>query len=83
MSGYITELSMSVPTCCSPGYAQSLTLVQVGHDESSLTYERTLENLYINPILDVLERQNPDSPFLTGPTKKSVAPAIFLSMQFG
>ncbi|KAJ5597004.1 hypothetical protein N7450_003462 [Penicillium hetheringtonii] len=44
----------------------------VGHDESSLTYERTLENLYINPILDVLDRQNPDSPFLTAPTKNGV-----------
>ncbi|KAJ5089125.1 hypothetical protein N7532_007809 [Penicillium argentinense] len=44
----------------------------VGHDESALTYERTLENLYINPILDVLDRQNPDSPFLTAPTKNGV-----------
>lgn len=76
MSGYITTLFMSVPTCFSPDNAQSLIFVQVGHDESSLTYERTLENLYINPILDVLERQNPDSPFLTGPTKKLVPPVL-------
>ncbi|CAI7631311.1 unnamed protein product [Penicillium manginii] len=56
------------------GYPTDITrdLLPVGHDESSLTYERTLENLYINPILDVLERQNPDSPFLTGPTKNGV-----------
>ncbi|CAI7611826.1 unnamed protein product [Penicillium pancosmium] len=56
------------------GYPTDITrdILPVGHDESSLTYERTLENLYINPILDVLERQNPDSPFLTGPTKNGV-----------
>ncbi|PTU17775.1 hypothetical protein P175DRAFT_0504528 [Aspergillus ochraceoroseus IBT 24754] len=44
----------------------------VGHDESSLTEERTLESLYINPILDVLERQNPKSRFLTSPTNNGV-----------
>ncbi|KAJ5831878.1 hypothetical protein N7474_000189 [Penicillium riverlandense] len=43
----------------------------VGHDQSALTAARTLESLYINPILDVLERQNPESPFVTSPTKKS------------
>ncbi|KAJ5182558.1 hypothetical protein N7492_000174 [Penicillium capsulatum] len=44
----------------------------VGHDQSALTEDRTLEALYINPILDVLERQNPDSPFVTTPTKNGV-----------
>ncbi|KAJ5134903.1 hypothetical protein N7526_006268 [Penicillium atrosanguineum] len=44
----------------------------VGHDQSALTEERTLEALYINPILDVLERQNPVSPFVTEPTKNGV-----------
>ncbi|KAJ6186039.1 hypothetical protein N7519_007340 [Penicillium mononematosum] len=44
----------------------------VGHDESALTESRTLESLYINPILDVLERQNPDSAFISSPTKNGV-----------
>ncbi|KAJ5775511.1 uncharacterized protein N7511_000522 [Penicillium nucicola] len=44
----------------------------VGHAQSALTKERTLESLYINPILDVLERQNPESPFVTSPTKNGV-----------
>ncbi|KAF9894850.1 hypothetical protein FE257_004471 [Aspergillus nanangensis] len=44
----------------------------VGHDESSLTEERTLESLYINPILDVLKRQNPQSPFVKEPTNNGV-----------
>ncbi|KAJ5620953.1 hypothetical protein N7510_004937 [Penicillium lagena] len=44
----------------------------VGHDQSALTAERTLASLYINPILDVLERQNPESPFVTSPTKNGV-----------
>ncbi|KAL6239445.1 hypothetical protein BDW75DRAFT_119337 [Aspergillus navahoensis] len=46
--------------------------LHVGHDESSLTDERTFESLYINPILDVLERQNPKSKFLTAPTRNGV-----------
>ncbi|EPS34875.1 hypothetical protein PDE_09839 [Penicillium oxalicum 114-2] len=44
----------------------------VGHDQSSLTKDRTLQSLYINPILDILERQNPESPFVTGTTKNGV-----------
>ncbi|RHZ49071.1 uncharacterized protein CDV56_104443 [Aspergillus thermomutatus] len=44
----------------------------VGHDESSLTEERTLESLYINPMLDVLKRQNPRSRFVTSPTNNGV-----------
>ncbi|PYH48849.1 uncharacterized protein BP01DRAFT_353150 [Aspergillus saccharolyticus JOP 1030-1] len=44
----------------------------VGHDESSLTEKRTLESLYINPILDVLQRQNPTTRFVTSPTKNGV-----------
>ncbi|GFF42467.1 hypothetical protein IFM58399_06625 [Aspergillus lentulus] len=45
---------------------------RVGHDTSSLTEERTLESLYINPILDVLKRQNPRSRFVTSPTHNGV-----------
>ena len=38
-----------------------------------MTAERTLESLYINPILDVLRRQNPDSEFVAGePTHHGV-----------
>ena len=47
--------------------------LHVGHEESALTSARTFESLYINPILDVLKRQNPKSPFLTkGPTHNGV-----------
>src|SRR5271170_8055908 len=35
----------------------------VGHSVSSLTPNRTLANLYINPILDILEKQNPITHF--------------------
>jgi len=31
----------------------------VGHSTSSLTSDRTLRNLYINPLLDTLDKQNP------------------------
>ena len=35
----------------------------VGHSTSSLTRNRTLNSLYIDPILDVLTRQNPTTKF--------------------
>ncbi|KAJ9257985.1 hypothetical protein DTO207G8_1762 [Paecilomyces variotii] len=44
----------------------------VGHEQSALTEARTLESLYINPILDVLKRQNPTTRFVTSPTKNGV-----------
>lgn len=44
----------------------------VGHERQALTEERTLESLYINPILDTLRRQNPVTPFSSEPTKNGV-----------
>jgi rRNA biogenesis protein RRP5 len=35
----------------------------VGHSKSSLAPNRTLKNLYINPLLDVLAKQNPTTKF--------------------
>ena len=36
----------------------------VGHEQAALTPARTLDSLYIQPILDVLKRTNPDSAFV-------------------
>lgn len=47
-------------------------VLHVGHEESALTNERTFQSLYVYPILNVLKKQNPDSPFLTEPTKNGV-----------
>ena len=45
----------------------------VGHEQGALTNARTFESLYINPILDTLNRQNPtNSPFLPAPTHNGV-----------
>lgn len=48
--------------------------LHVGHDQSSLTDARTLDSLYIQPILSVLHKQNPNSSFVNGggPTKNGV-----------
>ncbi len=37
---------------------------QVGHEPSALTEKRTLESLYIQPILNTLHRMNPKTPFV-------------------
>lgn len=47
---------------------------QVGHDQLALTEERTLESLYLNPILDTLNRQNPESTFPALSIKQYVFP---------
>jgi hypothetical protein len=48
-------------------------VLHVGHEESALTNERTFNALYVQPILSVLQRENPNSSFLTeGPTKNGV-----------
>lgn len=47
--------------------------LHVGHERGALTKERTFESLYINPILDTLQRQNPtNSSFLTSATHNGV-----------
>jgi len=47
--------------------------LHIGHEEGALTNYRTFDDLYIQPILSVLNRQNPNSTFLTnGPTKNGV-----------
>jgi len=35
----------------------------VGHDLASLTHNRTMDSLYIQPILEILNRQNPTTDF--------------------
>jgi len=45
----------------------------VGHEQSALTTSRTFESLYINPMLDTLQRQNPtNSQFVSGSTQHGV-----------
>ncbi|KAK2071411.1 hypothetical protein P8C59_005839 [Phyllachora maydis] len=45
----------------------------VGHDESALSPSRTLDSLYLQPLLQVLRAQNPASPFVAGgPTRNGV-----------
>lgn len=39
----------------------------IGHERSALTSTRTLDSLYVQPLLNVLRRQNPASAFVTSP----------------
>ncbi|KAK9856901.1 hypothetical protein MYU51_021323 [Penicillium brevicompactum] len=70
-TGYLTCLSHGCTSTEADVWLYNGTLY-VGHDHSALMASRTLESLYINPILDVLERQNPESPFVNKPTKNGV-----------
>lgn len=38
-------------------------ILYVGHNTASLTANRTFESLYINPLVKILERQNPTAEF--------------------
>ena len=44
----------------------------VGHEPSSLSPARTFQSLYVEPILSVLNRENPISPFATSKTHNGV-----------
>ena len=45
----------------------------LGHEQGALTPQRTFQTLYVNPILDVLNRHNPcNSSFLTSKTHNGV-----------
>ncbi|KAF2734619.1 hypothetical protein EJ04DRAFT_512328 [Polyplosphaeria fusca] len=44
----------------------------VGHELSALTSSRTLQSLYLDPILDTLKRQNPVTKFAPGSTTNGV-----------
>ena len=42
----------------------------VGHSVASLTRNRTLDSLYVNPLLDILSKQNPKSTLLPDDTSQ-------------
>ena len=44
----------------------------VGHEPSALGPARTFQSLYIEPLLSILTRENPVSPFVTSKTKNGV-----------
>ena len=44
----------------------------VGHEQSALTTARTFQSLYLEPILDTLQRENPQSQFVSSATKNGV-----------
>jgi hypothetical protein len=44
----------------------------VGHEMSALTTERTFDSLYIQPILSVLNHENPSTEFIKSKTKNGV-----------
>ncbi|KAK5728430.1 hypothetical protein LTR15_001566 [Elasticomyces elasticus] len=46
--------------------------LHIGHEQAALTSERTFDSLYIQPILSVLRVQNPNSSFLSAPTRNGV-----------
>ncbi|MCJ1443987.1 MAG: hypothetical protein MMC23_004487 [Stictis urceolatum] len=37
--------------------------LHVGHEQSALTSQRTLQSLYIDPIISILKAENPKTPF--------------------
>ena len=44
----------------------------VGHQKSALTTARTFDSLYVQPILDALNRENPSTEFVKSKTKNGV-----------
>ena len=57
-----------------PSLSLSPSDLLVGHSPSSLIPTRTLTSLYVDPLVEILESMNPDTPFTTstGPTRNGV-----------
>ncbi|EPE29615.1 PLC-like phosphodiesterase [Glarea lozoyensis ATCC 20868] len=68
---FYTALSQGCISIESDVWLYNSTLF-VGHEQSALTTSRTFQSLYIDPILSVLQRQNPSSPFVSSPTHNGV-----------
>ncbi|KIV86189.1 hypothetical protein PV11_01819 [Exophiala sideris] len=43
----------------------------IGHEQSALTTARTFDGLYVQPILNTLQRENPTTQFISGTTTKN------------
>lgn len=53
--------------------------MQVGHEQAALTANRTFKSLYVDPILSTLQKQNPQTPFVSASaSKKCVNSFLFL-----
>lgn len=53
---------------CSTNTPGFLNHIQVGHETGALTKSRTLDSLYIQPLLQILARQNPKDLFTANDT---------------
>lgn len=67
---FVTRSPRSLPFSLPPPAHKCA--MQVGHDTSSLTPNRTFDSLYIEPLVKILELQNPRSPFVPQETRHGV-----------
>ncbi|KAK0478417.1 hypothetical protein IW261DRAFT_1483435 [Armillaria novae-zelandiae] len=58
----LTALSLGVASVEADVWLVNETLY-VGHEKAALTKDRTLDSLYIRPLLSILDLQNPTTPF--------------------
>ncbi|KAK0465087.1 uncharacterized protein EV420DRAFT_1475316 [Desarmillaria tabescens] len=58
----LTALSLGVASVEADVWLVNKTLY-VGHEEAALTKDRTLDSLYIRPLLSILDLQNPSTDF--------------------
>ncbi|SJL05675.1 uncharacterized protein ARMOST_09011 [Armillaria ostoyae] len=61
----LTALSLGVASVEADVWLVNETLY-VGHEEAALTKDRTLDSLYIQPLLSILDLQNPRTDFNVG-----------------
>lgn len=68
---FYTALSVGCVSIEADVWLYNNTLL-VGHEQSALTPDRTFDNLYIQPLLNTLQRENPKSAYVTSQTKNGV-----------
>ncbi|KAG6820107.1 hypothetical protein H0H93_005254 [Arthromyces matolae] len=53
----------------------------IGHEMAALTLDRTLDNLYIQPLLNILAQQNPVNKFTANETQPKTLPLVLKALE--
>ena len=73
----LTALSFGVASVEADVWLVNGTLM-IGHEVAALTKDRTFDSLYIQPLLTIINNENPKNPFTTNQTVPKLVDVPFI-----
>lgn len=73
----LTALSFGVASVEADVWLVNGTLM-IGHEVAALTKDRTFDSLYIQPLLTIINNENPKDPFTTNQTVPKLVDVPFI-----